>query len=833
LTPLPVPLFDTATPLAPLRPEIDAAIARVLDERSFILGPNVGAFEAELAAYCGARHAIGVANGTEALTIALRALGVGPGDEVVVPSFTFYASAEAIPPTGATPVFCDVEPDTMCVSAETVRAALTPRTKAVIAVHLFGNLAPVAEIEALGVPVLEDAAQAAGTIGPGGTRPGALGTIATFSFFPSKNLGCFGDGGAVTTSDTAIAETVRTLRFHGSKDKQTYSMVGHNSRLDELQAALLRVQLPHLDGWADGRRAAGRHYEEAGLGELVRLPTALGRPAWHLYVVRDEDPDALAARLAAAEAWSLGCIAEGVGCGVVWNTLALAVLTGVLSTLLGLAFALLAARAEMRATRSFRALAILPLITPPFVVSLALIVLFGRTGIVTQFLSASLGLPRSRWIYGLPGVLLAQLLSFTPIAFMLLEGAVRAIGPSLEEAAATMGARRFAIFRTVTWPLLRPALAAAFLLGFVESLADFGNPLVLGGDFDVLSTRIFFAIAGARNDPGRAAALALLLLALTFGAFALQAAWLGRRRYVTVTGKGDSGVPAPLPRGLAVACGAVAFPWMAFTAAVYGVILAGGFVRDIGRGDTTFTWRHFVTAFEVEWASGPVFRGAAWDSLFTTVEIAAIAAPLTAGLGVLMAWLLARQSFPGRRALEFMTMLSFAIPGTVVGVSYIMAFNVPPIELTGTGLILVLSFVFRNLPVGVRGGIAALAQIDRSLDEASSTMGGGAAATLRRVVLPLLRPAVVAALAFSFVHAMTAVSAVIFLVSARYNLATVYIVGRVEAGEIALAIAYSTVLIVIMLAVVLGIERLVGRAQLGRRAVPAAAAAQPVLRGGA
>lgn len=532
-------------------------------------------------------------------------------------------------------------------------------------------------------------------------------------------------------------------------------------------------------------------------------------------------PGALAERLSAPEAWSLACVTTHQDCGVVWNTLLLATLTAVISTLIGLAFALLSARGGVRAQPAFRAMTLLPLITPPFVVSLALIVLFGRTGIVTTALWEWFDIPRSRWIYGLPGVLLAQVLAQAPIAFVLLEGAVRAIGPSLEEAASTMGARRFTVFRTVTWPLLRPALAACLLLAFVESLADFGNPLVLGGDFDVLSTRIFFAIAGARHEPGRAAALALLLLALTFGAFALQALWLGRRRYTTVTGKGDSGVPAPLPRGLRFACGAVSWPWMAFTTAVYGIILVGGFVHDIGRGDMSFTWRHFLTGFEVEWADGAAFRGSAWDSLFTTIEVAAISAPLTAGLGILLAWLLARQAFPGRGTLEFMTMLSFAIPGTVVGVSYIMAFNEPPVELTGTALILIVCFVFRNLPVGVRGGIAALAQIDKSLDEASATMGGGALQTLRRVILPLLRPAIVAALAFSFVHAMTAVSAVIFLVSARHNLATVYIVGRVEAGEMALAIAYSTVLILVMLAVVLGIERVVGRAQLGRRAVPA------------
>jgi dTDP-3-amino-3,4,6-trideoxy-alpha-D-glucose transaminase len=292
---VPVPLFDTRTPLAPLRGEIDARIAEVIDGGRFILGPEVAAFEEEFAACTGARHAIGVANGTDAITLALRAMGVGPGDDVVVPSFTFYASAEAIPPTGARPVFCDVDPETCCVTAETVRAALTPRTKAVIAVHLFGNVAPVAEIEALGVPVLEDAAQAAGARGPG-----ALGAAATFSFFPSKNLGAFGDGGAITTSDETLAERIRMLRFHGSRDKQTFELIGNNSRLDELQAAILRVQLPHLEGWAAGRRRAAAHYEAEALGELVDLPRPLGEPAWHLYVVRHARSDELAAALGAA-----------------------------------------------------------------------------------------------------------------------------------------------------------------------------------------------------------------------------------------------------------------------------------------------------------------------------------------------------------------------------------------------------------------------------------------------------------------------------------------------------------------------------------------------------
>jgi dTDP-3-amino-3,4,6-trideoxy-alpha-D-glucose transaminase len=288
-------MFDTQTPLAPLREELRAAIDRVVEGGRFILGPEVEAFEREFAAYLGAREAVGVANGTEAITLALRALGVGPGDDVVVPSFTFYASAEAIPPTGARPVFCDVDPESFLVTPETVRAALTPATKAVVAVHLFGNLAPVAAIEALGVPVVEDAAQAAGSRADGGARAGALGSVATFSFYPSKNLGAFGDGGAVVTSDAAVAERVRTLRFHGSRDKVTYDEVGVNSRLDELQAAVLRVQLPHLDAWCDARRAAAAAYAGLGLGASVALPVPSpgSSPAWHLFVVRHPGAAAL------------------------------------------------------------------------------------------------------------------------------------------------------------------------------------------------------------------------------------------------------------------------------------------------------------------------------------------------------------------------------------------------------------------------------------------------------------------------------------------------------------------------------------------------------------
>ncbi len=294
-----ISLFDTATPLAPLRPAIDAAVASVLDRGTFVLGPEVEAFEREFAAYLGVQHVVGVANGTDAITIALRALGVQPGDEVVVPSFTFYATAEALITAGARPVFCDVDHDTRNVTVETVRAALTPATKAIVSVDLFGSPAP--DLRDLGVPVLEDAAQAAGAL-LDDVRTGALGAAATFSFYPSKNLGGFGDGGAIATDDEDVAALARTLRFHGSRDKRTFEYVGYNSRLDELQAAILRVILGSLDEWCDGRRAAADAYVAAGLGEHVDLPAVIAGalPAWHLYVVTHPEPDRLIAALGEA-----------------------------------------------------------------------------------------------------------------------------------------------------------------------------------------------------------------------------------------------------------------------------------------------------------------------------------------------------------------------------------------------------------------------------------------------------------------------------------------------------------------------------------------------------
>ncbi|MBL8325972.1 MAG: iron ABC transporter permease [Rubrivivax sp.] len=550
---------------------------------------------------------------------------------------------------------------------------------------------------------------------------------------------------------------------------------------------------------------------------FVALPVAKSLIGAFLTEEGGFSPAALGARLANERVWGLGCLAGGVRCGVAWNTLFLALLTAAGTTVMGTLIALYSERGNRRLSKPLNVLALLPIITPPFVVGLGLILLFGRAGLVNQFLEWALGITPTRWFYGLFGVWLAQMFAFTPIAFMIMRGVVQGIAPSMEEAAQTLRANRLKTFTTVTLPLLKPGLANAFLVGFIESIADFGNPIVVGGQYAVLSTDIFFAIVGAQYDQGRAASLALILTAFALIVFFIQQRVLGKTSYTTVSGKGDAGVAMPLPERVRRLCVGVAGPWLAFTLVVYVFAFIGGFVQTWGR-DYTPTLRHFSTAFDLQWGQhGLVWAGTAWNSLFTTIKLAAIAAPVCAGIGLLISWLLARTQFVGQRAFEFGALLAFAIPGTVLGVSYILAFNVPPFELTGTGLIIVLCFVFRNLPVGVRAGTASFKQLDRSLDEASTMLRAGTATTLKRVVLPLLKPALVAALVYSFVRSMTTVSAVIFLVTAENELATTYIIGRVGNGDYGVALAYCTVLIVLMSLATMAIQWLVGERKLGRR----------------
>jgi iron(III) transport system permease protein len=479
---------------------------------------------------------------------------------------------------------------------------------------------------------------------------------------------------------------------------------------------------------------------------------------------------------------------------VMRNSLGLAIFVGVTSTLIGLSFALAAARSRSRLTVILRGFSLLPIITPPFVIGLAIILLFGLQGFVTSQL---LGL-RTRGIFGFPGLALAQTLSFAPVAFLVIASVVESVNPALEEASLTLRAGPWETFRKVTLPLLRPGLANAFLLTIIESLADFGNPIVLGGEFEVLSTEIYFSIIG-RFDQTLAATLGLILLSFSLTTFLLQRYWVGERSYVVVTGKPPSGKPMRLPRGLEFGLLGFCAAWCAFTLVIYVFVVFGGFVEIWGINNA-FTLRHY----------SQLLRDG-MDALQTTLILATISSPLTAAVGILLAYLVVRHQFPGRGALEFASMLSFAVPGTVIGIGYILAFNQSPFLLTGTATIIVISFIFRNMPVGIRSGVAALAQIDRALEEASVTLRASFATTIRRVVLPLIRPAIVSALVFSFVRSVTAISAVVFLVSARWQVSTKVILDQAENGRYGLATAYSTILILIMAAAIAFMYLVVGK----------------------
>jgi dTDP-4-amino-4,6-dideoxygalactose transaminase len=300
-----IPLVDVKAQYAPLVPELEARFRDVLESGEFIRGPHFRAFQEEAAAYLGVKHSVGVANGTDALVLVLDALEIGPGDEVICPAFTFYATAESIARRGATPVFVDVDPATLNLDPEDAAARITSRTRAIMPVHLFGRPAPMADLAELGVPLVEDAAQAFGA--PGVAE---LGAVATYSFYPTKNLFCLGDGGLVATSDDDLADRLRMLAFHGSRDKSEFGFVGYNSRLDELQAAMLRIFLQHLDEWNRGRREAAARYAELGLGELVELPRDEPGHIYHLLVCRSPERDQIRSALSDA----------GIGSGVYYTT---------------------------------------------------------------------------------------------------------------------------------------------------------------------------------------------------------------------------------------------------------------------------------------------------------------------------------------------------------------------------------------------------------------------------------------------------------------------------------------------------------------------------------
>ncbi len=497
-----------------------------------------------------------------------------------------------------------------------------------------------------------------------------------------------------------------------------------------------------------------------------------------------------------------------------FNSLLLATTVGALGTAAGFLFALTAVRGGLARhwLTVLDAAVLLPLVSPPFTTSISIIFSFGPKGLVTHSL---LGLGNVS-PYGFWSTALAEALTYFPIAYLTLRPILAAIDPNLEEMAFSLGGSRWRIFRTVTLPLAVPGFANAFLLLFAASLADFATPLILAGNsFPVLPTQAYLQITGLFDFKG-GAVLSLMLLIPAAAVFLLQRYWVGRRTYVTVTGKAGQRsrdrTLAPWARALLVGgCTAVA----AVIAYLYALLLIASLVVAFGANDQ-FTWHHYQVIFT---EGLPAIRD--------TLLIAAIGMPLGGFYGVLLGYLIARRRFPGRRAMELVAMLNYALPGTIVGIAYLIAFNDPPIALTGGALVIVAAYVFRYSPTGIRATVALLQQIDRSLEEASSSLGAGSGQTFRRITLPLIAPAFFAGLGVVFIRSMTAISATIFLVSISWTLITVRILENMTEMALGPAAAFSVFVIVVVYIAVAALSAMLVRL----RAPTAGAAARSFLGG--
>ncbi len=474
------------------------------------------------------------------------------------------------------------------------------------------------------------------------------------------------------------------------------------------------------------------------------------------------------------------------------NTLGIAALSTVSAVAVGFLFAYATSRPDVPGRRLFRLVAILPLVSPPFVGGLAFILLFGRRGLVTH---ALLGLGGD--IYGWHGVWLVQTLAFFPIAYLVLAGVLRRLDPTLEHAAGDLGARGGRVFRTVTWPLARPGVVGAGLLVGIYTLSDFGNPMLVGGPFKVLATETYTQVTGW-GDLRMAAALSAVLLVPSLALFGLQQTGLGGGGgHATVTGRPSFAVPPPTPAlarwACLVGCGLVAL----VLAATYVVIVVGAFARTWG-----VDWRPTLGNFEYT-----VFRG---SQLWNSIRFAAAAAAGGSAFAVLAAFLIHRTRLPGRALLDLAAVLPAALPGTLMGVAYVLAFNTPPLALTGTGAIVVAAMLVRTLPVGYRAAVAGLAQIAPSLEESAADLGARPLRTLRDVTLPLIRAAFTGALVYTFIRSMTTLSAVIFLVSPGTVVASASILALAEHGDWGQASAMAASLMAAVFLALAGFRALAG-----------------------
>ena len=463
------------------------------------------------------------------------------------------------------------------------------------------------------------------------------------------------------------------------------------------------------------------------------------------------------------------------------NTLLLGTVVGILATAVGFLFAYCYIYLAIRGKKLFNLVAMLPMISPPFAVALSIILLFGSRGFITNTL---FGL-RDANIYGLKGLILVQTLSFFPIAYLLLVGMLKSIDPSIEDAARDLGASRWATFRRVTLPLVAPGIANSFLLVFIKSVADFANPMAIGGNFATLATQIYIQSIGNYDVQG-GAAVAVLLLDLSMLLFIVSKYWVEKKVYVTVTGKA-SRERVPIDEKIVVwPIAGTCYVIATIVLSLYILIPIGSFIKLWGI-NYSLTLDHYRYAF-----------GVGSKAIFDTTWLSFIATPVTGLLGMIIAFLVVRKRFIGKGFINFASLLSIAVPGTVIGVGYILAFNTPPIVLTGTATLLVVAFVVRSLPIGIRAGVASLQQIDPAIEEAAADLGASSRQIFFKITLPLIKTAFFSGLIYTFIRSMTSISAVIFLITAKYNLITIAVLDQVESAKFGVASAFSTILILIV-----------------------------------
>ncbi len=472
------------------------------------------------------------------------------------------------------------------------------------------------------------------------------------------------------------------------------------------------------------------------------------------------------------------------------GTLFLGVTTALASTLLGFALALTTARAASGRLRTvIHYTALLPLIAPPFALALSTIFLFGRQGLISKGLFGLEVTP-----YGFGGLALVQTVTFFPVAYLIFDALLAQLDPALEEAAYNLGASRGRILRTVTIPLLRPGFAGALLIVFVEALADLGNPLIIGGDFNVLASSTFLAIVG-EYDTRKAVAFAVVLMAPSVVAYFAQRLWVGERSVVTVTGRPSTGAVRSLEAGMRIPLVALGLAVSGLVLLLYTTIFVGAFTRLLGI-DNSVTLDNYLYVFRI---------GA--RAVSDTTVLSAAAAPIAAIAGLLIAYLVVRTKVPGRSAFDYITMLGAAAPGIVLGLGVLLAFNHRPLLLTGTAAIFVIAFVIRTAPVALRASVASLLQVDPAIEHASANLGAAPLYTFRRVTLPLVMRSVVSTTIFSFARNMTTLSTVALLVTPNWRIMTSQILNEIDAQRLGSGAAYSSVLIVIVFASIVVIQR--------------------------